>query len=117
MTNQLINEEKALREELAAIKAREKEIRSRLKVIEEAKRADEPQPEEPVNTVILWDTQGTEALKSYLVPMDLAQLKAVARANCMTTGMTSKNPQKWVEHILFMSKLRATQGDVFRNVD
>lgn len=113
MTN-MSAEEKALREELAAIKAREKEIRSRLKVIEEARRADEPKPE---NTVTLWYTQGTEALKAYLAPMDLGQLKAVARANGMTTGMTSKNPQKWVEHILFMSKLRATQGDVFRHVD
>lgn len=109
MANNITKE--GLLKELAEIRAREKEIKAMLKELDEAGQEAQPELVDPVS---MWRQQGPEALRACLSSMDLIQLKQVARANAMAQGVSSRNPERWVEAIMSRAEARATMGHAFR---
>lgn len=106
------SEEAYLRAELRRIRAREAEIRARLKELETA---GEPVDISPVG---IFCRDGAEALAERLDGLDGAQLWEVIKANRLDPFRMLKKTMpvaKLRSHILERAEELATQGDVFRN--
>ena len=107
------SQEAFLRAELRQLKAREAEIRAKLKELEEAK------PEEDIIDVLhVVNAEGADELRKKLEELDAEGLKKVIRKNHLdrfrVTARTTK-AEKLMEFIVERALEISTQGDVFRN--
>lgn len=108
------SEEAYLRAELRQIRAREAEIKARLKALE----AEKPEEEEPIEVFRVLNAEGAEGLRRKLQELETKSLKKVIRENHLDTfRQTAKvtNAEKLVSFILERAMAINTQGDVFRN--
>ena len=85
---------------------------------ESTDKEDPPFDPEKFSPVKVYQDQKEEGLRAILEKRSMKELRTIIRQNAMDPGKITKNWKKegkLVEHILEMSRLRATQGDTFRN--
>lgn len=107
-----MTEAEKLKAELKQLKAREAEIKKRLKELEAVK------PTLDINVVSIYLKGGETELARALDGLEVGELKAVIKANALDLSRVMyrvKDHDKLRSFILDMAKRRATAGDVFRN--
>ena len=107
------SQEACLRAELRQLKAREAEIRAKLKALEAAKPA-----EDIIDVLHVVNAEGADVLRKKLEELDAEGLKKVIRKNHLdrfrVTARTTK-AEKLMDFIVERALAISTQGDVFRN--
>lgn len=107
-----MTEAEKLRAELKQLKAREAEIKKKLKELEAVK------PTLDINVVSIYLKGGETELVKALDGLEVEELKVVIKSNALDLCRVMyrvKSKDKLIDFILDMAKRRATAGDVFRN--